>query len=61
MSDEEFDFEEQIRLEKEEKLKAAKRRVDEDGTEYEWDEAKQAWFPKVNRQVALSKARFIIS
>ena len=49
MSDEEFDFEEQIRLEAEEKKKAArtKTKVDEDGTEYEWDEAKQAWFPKV--------------
>ena len=49
MSDEDITFEEQLRLEALEKEKKAhqKTRVDEDGTEYEWDEKKRAWFPKV--------------
>ena len=43
------DFEEQIRLEKLASEAAAKLKTkkDDDGTEYEWDESKQAWFPKV--------------
>ena len=45
----EIGFEEQLALEKaeDEKKKAAKTKTDEDGTEYEWDETKKAWFPKV--------------
>ena len=53
MSD--IDFEEQLeleRLEQERKAKLAKEskeeRVDPDGTVYEWDTEKKAWFPKVN-------------
>ena len=53
MSDEE-DFEEQIRQEKLAEssqdaglLEHGRTRKDEDGTEYEWDADKQAWFPKV--------------
>jgi len=57
MSDDEEEFEEQIRLEK---LEASKNtelseiiedgrvKIDEDGTEFEWDAKKKAWFPKVN-------------
>ncbi|KAF6038298.1 HTATSF1 [Bugula neritina] len=57
MSDDEEEFEEQIRLEK---LEASKNtelseiiedgrvKIDEDGTEFEWDAKKKAWFPKIN-------------
>ena len=55
MSDDEEEFEEQLRQEKLEAQRAENReviehgrvRVDEDGTESEWDAQKQAWFPKV--------------
>ncbi|XP_045197517.1 HIV Tat-specific factor 1-like isoform X2 [Mercenaria mercenaria] len=50
-----IDFEEQLELEKleqEHKAKLAKEgkgeRVDPDGTVYEWDTEKQAWFPKID-------------
>lgn len=50
-----IDFEEQLeleRLEQEHKEKLAKEgkgeRVDPDGTVYEWDSEKQAWFPKID-------------
>ena len=51
MSDDE-DFEEQIRLQNEEKEKRenldhGRTKVDEDGTVMEWDADKGAWFPKV--------------
>lgn len=54
MSDEE-EFEEQIRLEEAEQqskevnqiIEHGRVRKDEDGTEYEWDAQKKAWFPKV--------------
>jgi HIV Tat-specific factor 1 len=49
-----IDFEEQLeleRLEHERKVKLEKdnkgERVDPDGTVYEWDTEKKAWFPKV--------------
>ena len=46
-----IDFEEQLKLEKLEKDRLAsgapKERVDPDGTVYEWDYSKNAWFPKV--------------
>lgn len=49
MSDNE-EFEEQIRLEQQAVASAArvKTKTDEDGTEYEWDEDKQAWFPRID-------------
>ncbi|WAR07591.1 HTSF1-like protein [Mya arenaria] len=50
-----IDFEEQLeleRLERESKEKATQGppgiRVDDDGTTYEWDPEKQAWFPKID-------------
>lgn len=45
---EEPDFEAQLALEKAEEEKKKKTKVDEDGTEYEWDDKKQAWFPKID-------------
>ena len=44
------DFEEQLRMEEKEKSKetAKKTRKDEDGTVYEFDEEKKAWFPKID-------------
>ena len=30
-----------------------KTKTDEDGTEYEWDEDKKAWFPKVSKHLCL--------
>ena len=55
--DKEENFEDQIRLEEIEKerekdegtdvLGQARTRKDDDGTEYEWDTHKKAWFPKV--------------
>lgn len=49
--EEEDDFEEQLKQEKLQKIKEeegdTKTYKDEDGTEYEWDEDKKAWFPKV--------------
>ena len=49
-----IDFEEQLeleRLDREKKQKEAEGppsvKVDEDGTTYEWDPEKKAWFPKV--------------
>ena len=49
---EDEDFEEQLKQEELHKLKEedrvdGKTYKDKDGTEYEWDEAKKAWFPKV--------------
>ena len=48
-SEEEDDFRRQLRLEKEEAEKLAKKktRIDPDGTEYEYDEQVKGWFPKV--------------
>ena len=54
MSDNE-DFEEQLRLEEEERkfknktvdIEDGRIRTDSDGTIYEWNAEKQAWFPKV--------------
>ncbi|XP_060084348.1 HIV Tat-specific factor 1-like [Ylistrum balloti] len=46
---EESDFEAQLVQEKiEEEQKKRKTKVDDDGTEYEWNEEKQAWFPKID-------------
>jgi len=45
MSDDEEEFEEQIRLEI---IEDGRVKIDEDGTEFEWDAKKKAWFPKVN-------------
>ncbi|OWF41338.1 HIV Tat-specific factor 1-like [Mizuhopecten yessoensis] len=43
------DFEAQLVQEKiEEEQKKIKTKVDEDGTEYEWDDGKKAWFPKID-------------
>lgn len=49
-----IDFEEQLELERLEKEKKEKEekgppgvKVDPDGTKYEWDPERQAWFPKV--------------
>ncbi|XP_041354933.1 HIV Tat-specific factor 1 homolog [Gigantopelta aegis] len=45
------DFEEQLRLEQEEKKKKQTGEgtyIDSDGTEFEWDAAKKAWFPKID-------------
>lgn len=55
MSDEE-DFEEQLRQEQVEQrskevneiIEHGRVRKDDDGTEYEWDANKRAWFPKVS-------------
>lgn len=48
---EDIGFEEQLKQEEIQKLKEEESRdktyKDKDGTEYEWDEAKKAWFPKV--------------
>lgn len=57
MSDEGEDFEEQLRLEQLEKQRSSAEdaiehgrvRKDEDGTEYEWDAHKKAWFPRVSK------------
>jgi hypothetical protein len=52
-SDDENDLQRQLRLEREEaeRLKkqseAKKTKIDEDGTEYEWDPVVKGWFPKV--------------
>ncbi|XP_033740770.1 HIV Tat-specific factor 1-like [Pecten maximus] len=43
---EESDFEAQLAQEEEQKKRKTK--VDEDGTEYEWNDEKQAWFPKID-------------
>ena len=49
-----IDFEEQLELERLEKERLEKEgdhpkeKVDPDGTVYEWDAAKKAWFPKVS-------------
>lgn len=49
---EDIDFEEQLKQEEIQKLKEEesgdKTYKDKDGTEYEWDEAKKAWFPKIS-------------
>lgn len=58
--DSDEDFEEQLRMEARakqleedsgqstgEKLEQGRTKVDPDGTVYEWDAAKKAWFPKV--------------
>ena len=50
MSDDEFANQlqqEAEERERNERLKAEKVKVDPDGTVYEWDEDKKAWFPKV--------------
>ena len=56
MSDDEEEFEEQLRQEKLEAERSAESKeviehgrvkVDEDGTEFEWDAQQKAWFPKV--------------
>ena len=55
MSDSKDDFEEQLRQEKilqdtagdDDALGQARTRVDKDGTVFEWDAEKKAWFPKV--------------
>ena len=45
------EFEHQLQQEALEKTRqedtGKKSKVDPDGTEYDWDEEKQAWFPKV--------------
>ena len=51
MSDDEFELQlqqEAEERERNEKLKAGKVKVDPDGTVYEWDEEKKAWFPRVS-------------
>lgn len=52
MGDSDDDFTEQIRLqqicEESEKKGHAKTRVDDDGTVFEWDPIKEAWFPKID-------------
>ncbi|XP_063404003.1 17S U2 SnRNP complex component HTATSF1-like [Mytilus trossulus] len=49
---EDIGFEEQLKQEEIQKLKEEESKdktyKDEDGTEYEWDEAKKAWFPKIS-------------
>ncbi|CAG2223473.1 HTATSF1 [Mytilus edulis] len=49
---EDIGFEEQLKQEEIQKLKEEESRdktyKDKDGTEYEWDEAKKAWFPKIS-------------
>lgn len=54
---EDITFEEQLRLEalEEEQKVNQKTRIDEDGTEYEWDEKKRAWFPKVSSFILFLK------
>lgn len=56
MSDDEEEFEEQLRLEKLEAQKLSdaseiiehgRIRKDEDGAEFEWNAHQKAWFPKV--------------
>jgi hypothetical protein len=51
----EDDFRRQLRLEKEEAERLAKKktRIDPDGTEYEYDELVKGWFPKVNFKLAI--------
>ena len=45
------EFEHQLKQEELERSKAeegaSRTKVDPDGTEYEWDDDKKAWFPKV--------------
>lgn len=47
--EEELSFEEQLKLEELEKRKrdGTLTKKDPDGTVYEWDDDKKAWFPKV--------------
>ncbi|XP_039260881.2 17S U2 SnRNP complex component HTATSF1-like [Styela clava] len=51
------EFQRQIELQKEENTLeeggGAKVKVDEDGTEYEWDEKKKAWFPKLSVELMM--------
>lgn len=53
--DEVDEFEAQLRQEKASKaetneiIEHGRVRKDEDGTEYEWDAQKKAWFPKVSQ------------
>ena len=52
MSNSDDEFEEQLRQEAAEKqrktdITEGKIKVDPDGTAYDWDEAKKAWFPRV--------------
>jgi hypothetical protein len=56
-SDEEDDFRRQLRLEKEEAERVAKKktRIDPDGTEYEYDEQVKGWFPKVWAKISIVK------
>ena len=56
---EEDDFERQLQLEKEEQSKIEQGYTytdPSDGTEYEWDAEKQAWFPKVHYEGAVIEA-----
>ncbi|CAH1799935.1 unnamed protein product [Owenia fusiformis] len=50
MAAEDDDFEAQLRQEALEKdrIEHTRIRTDSDGTQYEWDEEKQAWFPKID-------------
>ena len=53
MAEGEDDFERQLQLEKEEQKKIEQGYTytdPSDGTVYEWDDVKQAWFPKVQLQ-----------
>lgn len=51
------EFQRQIELQKEEtareEVEGPKVKVDEDGTEYEWDEKKKAWFPKLSVELMM--------
>lgn len=51
--EEEISFEEQLKLEELERRKrdGTLTKKDPDGTIYEWDDDKKAWFPKVEKKV----------
>lgn len=58
MKPEDFEeFQRQLELEKQEKSSGSevgpKTKVDKDGTEYDWDETKKAWFPKLSEKLLL--------
>ena len=58
MATEEDDFERQLQLEKEEQYKQEQGYTytdPNDGTVYDWDTEKQAWFPKVINLIWPSK------